>query len=69
MGFFNDELVAAMLTGEYICSQCGAVMEFEDEWKDTLICPKCGHEVDFDHYGVENEEDYEALYPREEDVK
>lgn len=38
-------------------------MEFEDEWGDTLVCPACGHSVDLEHYGMENDEEYDALYP------
>lgn len=38
-------------------------MEFEDEWEDTLVCPACGHSVDLEHYGMENDEEYDALYP------
>lgn len=36
MSFFNDAQRDALLTGRYICSECGALMEFEDEWEDTL---------------------------------
>lgn len=69
MGFFNDELVKALWSGVYICNKCGAKMEFEDdEWKDVLICPNCGHSVDLDHYGFENDEEYDALYPTKEEV-
>lgn len=42
-------------------------MEFEDEWEDTLICPECGHSVDLEHYGFENDEEYDALYPSKEE--
>lgn len=48
MGFFNDLLADALLSGRYICSECGAKMEFEDEYKDVLICSKCSHSVDLD---------------------
>jgi len=53
MGFFNDKQVEAFETGRYICSECGAVMEFEDKWEDVLICPECGHSIDSDRYGCE----------------
>ena len=47
MSIFNDELINSMKTGEYICHECGNLMEFEDEkWRDTLVCPHCGHSVD-----------------------
>ncbi len=68
MGFFNRALEAAMESGRYICSRCGALMEFEDEWANTLICPECGHSVDFDLYGSEDEEDYDSLYPMREEI-
>lgn len=68
MSFFNDAVVEAMRTGNYICSKCGAIMKFEDQYEDTLICPECGHSIDLDRYGFENDEDYEALYPTEEEV-
>ena len=57
MGFFNKMQKLAMITGHYICSECGKSMEFEDEWKDTLVCPHCGHS-----------EEYESLYPTREEV-
>lgn len=68
MSFFNEAMVNALLSGRYICSQCGSKMEFEDEYEDTLICSKCGHSVDLDRYGSENDEDYDALYPTKEEV-
>ena len=45
-----------------------AVMKFEDKWEDVLICPECGHSIDSDRYGCESDEEYEALYPTEEEV-
>lgn len=68
MSFFNDAQRNALLTGRYICSKCGAQMKFEDEYEDVLICLKCGHSVDLEHYGFENDEEYEALYPTREEV-
>ena len=65
MGFFNKDVVDAMFGGDYICSQCGAKMEFENE--DSLVCSKCGHSLDYDRYGHEDDEDYDALYPSEEE--
>ena len=43
-------------------------MEWEDEWEDTLVCPKCGHSMDSDHYGFASEEEYNAMYPTKEEV-
>ena len=34
MGFFNKMQKLAMITGHYICSECGKSMEFEDEWEE-----------------------------------
>lgn len=67
MSFFNDAQVDALLTGRYICNECGALMEFENEWEDTLVCPKCGNSIDSDHYGMSDEE-YDALYPTMEEI-
>lgn len=68
MSIFNEKRIEAMFSGDYICSECGAKMEFEDEWEDTLVCPQCGHGVDLEHYGFESDEEYEALYPTREEV-
>lgn len=68
MGFFNDKLAEALFSGNYVCSECGAKMEFEDEYEDILVCPTCGHSVELDRYGAENDEDYDALYPTKEEV-
>ena len=46
MSIFNEKQIKAMESGTYICSECGKVMEFEDKWEDTLVCPHCGHSVD-----------------------
>ena len=36
MSIFNEEQIKAMFSREYICHECGHLMEFEDEWEDTL---------------------------------
>ena len=37
MSFFNDAQRDGLLTGRYICSECGGLMEFEnDEEYDAL---------------------------------
>lgn len=41
MSIFNEEQIKAMFSREYICHECGHLMEFEDEWEDTLVCPHC----------------------------
>ena len=68
MSFFNDAQKDALLTGRYICSKCGARMQFEDEWEDILVCLECGHSVGVEQYGMEDDEEYEALYPTREEV-
>ena len=62
MSIFNPKLVEGLKTGNYECTQCGALMEFEDEWRDTLVCPSCGYSTDLDHYGFTDEE-FEEAYP------
>ena len=56
MSFFNDAQRDALFTGRYICSECGGLMEFEDEYEDILVCPACGHSVELEHYGFENKD-------------
>ena len=68
MSIFNEKQMKAMFSREYICRECGNLMEFEDEWEDTLICPHCGHSVELDRYGCEDDEEYENLYPTREEV-
>ena len=68
MSMFNEKWIEAMLTGNYICSKCGAKMEFEDEWEEVLICPNCGYDMDADKYGFESDEEYEAFYPTKEEI-
>lgn len=68
MSFFNDAQKDALLTGRYICSKCGARMQFEDEWEDVLVCLECGHSVELERHGMEDDEEYEALYPTREEV-
>lgn len=60
MSFFNDAQRDGLLTGRYICSECGGLME--------LVCPACGHSVDLEHYGMENDEEYNALYPTRDQI-
>lgn len=67
MSFLNDVQKEALLTGRYICNECGAIMEFEDEHEDILVCLNCGNSVDLDRYGMSDEE-YDALYPTKEEV-
>ena len=59
MSIFNEKQIEAMRSGKYICSKCGRVMEFEDEWEDTLVC-SCGHNIGLDEYGCEGDEKYKV---------
>lgn len=68
MSIFNEEQIKAMFSREYICHECGHLMGFEDEWEDILVCSHCGHSVDLDDYGCEDEEDYRNLYPTREEI-
>lgn len=43
-------------------------MQFEDEWEDILVCLECGYSVELERYGMEDDEEYEALYPTREEV-
>jgi transcription initiation factor IIE alpha subunit len=63
----NEALRKAFETGIYICPECGGQMEFENDLQLTLICTVCNHDMDYDHYGLTDEE-YEDLYPSYEDV-
>ncbi len=64
MSIFNEKQRKAMTDGEYICSECGGLMEFEDEWEDTLVCPHCGHSIDLEEYGCEGDEKNTRIYIR-----
>ena len=68
-GFYNDKLAEGLVTGNYYCPECGEKMDFEDDHRDTLICPKCGNDVDLEHYGFDSDEEYDALYPTEEEFE
>ena len=61
--FFNEKAIEGMLTGIYICPNCGGRMIFEDDDCSSLVCPNCGDDVDYEKYGFDNDEDYDALYP------
>lgn len=68
MSIFNEKQKEAMFSREYICHECGNLMEFEDEWEDVLVCSHCGHSIELDEYGCEDGEKYENLYPTQEEV-
>ena len=68
MSIFNEEQLKAMFSREYICHECGHLMEFEDEWVDSLVCPRCGPGIDLDDCGRVGNEGYENLSPPREEV-
>lgn len=68
MSIFNEKQIKAMMDGKYICSECGKLLEFENEWEDILICPHCGNSLDLDEYGCEGDEKFENLYPTREEI-
>ncbi|MCD7860969.1 MAG: DNA-directed RNA polymerase I [Oscillospiraceae bacterium] len=67
---WSDALREALDTGIYVCSQCGSRMYFTDEHEDVLMCSneKCLHNIPFERYGAESDEEYYALFPTEEEI-
>lgn len=63
MSIFNEKRWLAFETGKFICAKCGATMKFTDKWEDKLLCPKRGYEIELELYGIDDEEEYDALYP------
>ena len=63
MSIFNEKRWLAFETGKFICAKCGATMKFTDKQEDRLLCPKCGYEIELELYGIDDEEEYDALYP------
>lgn len=61
MSIFNEEQIKAMFSREYICHECGHLMEFEDEWEDALVCPHCGHGMDLDDCGRGGDEEGDLI--------
>lgn len=66
--FYNEKQAEAFKSGEYYCRECGELMEFEDEHEDSLICHTCGFSQDSDYYGFSSDDEYDALFPTEEEV-
>ena len=44
---------------DYICDECGAKMEFEDDDESILLCTKCHKSMPLEHYGLTDEEYYD----------
>ena len=65
MGLIGSVIGKALsVANVYICPECGHKMIFETS--DSLLCEKCGYGVDYDKYGLTDEE-YENLYPTEDE--
>jgi DNA-directed RNA polymerase subunit RPC12/RpoP len=50
------ELIDLVNSGEYICNNCGAIMDLKEDPDggcDILVCPNCGEEVDEMDYEYE----------------
>ena len=63
MSLFDFRKLFAAATGEHLCAKCGALMEYEDDSEDVLVCPKCGHSVFTSKFAEDDEEDsYESVY-------
>lgn len=59
----NDKLREALFSGEYPCPDCGKLMVFETEDKDSLVCEECGYDCKLDDYGLDEEEIFERQFP------
>ena len=63
------ELLEALNNGEYICNNCGAIMDRKEDPEggcDILVCPNCGEkidEMDYEYeYDEENDDDYDNIF-------
>ena len=68
MSIFNEKQKEAMFSRRVYLPRCVIFDGVEDEWEDVLVCPHCGHSVELDDYGCEDDEEYENLYPTREEV-
>ena len=63
------ELIDLVNNGEYICNNCGAIMDRKEDPEggcDILVCPNCGEkidEMDYEYeYDEENDDDYDNIF-------
>ena len=63
------ELLEALNNGEYICNNCGAIMDRKEDPEggcDILVCPNCGKkidEMDYEYeYDEDNDDDYDNIF-------
>ena len=57
------ELLEALNNGEYICNNCGAIMDRKEDPEggcDILVCPNCGEKIDEMDYEYEYDEENES---------
>lgn len=52
----NEKLREALFSGKYPCPECGKLMVFETEDRDSLVCEGCGYDCKLDYYGLDEEE-------------
>ena len=74
MGMFNMDkiiipegmdLLEALNNGEYICNNCGAIMDRKEDPEggcDILVCPNCSEKIDEMDYEYEYDEDNNDNY-------
>ena len=63
------DLLEALNNGEYICNNCGAIMDRKEDPEggcDILVCPNCGEkidEMDYEYeYDEDNNDDYDDIF-------
>ena len=63
------DLLEALNNGEYICNNCGAIMDRKEDPEggcDILVCPNCGEKIDeMDYefeYDEDNNDDYDDIF-------
>ena len=59
------DLLEALNNGEYICNNCGAIMDRKEDPEggcDILVCPNCGEKIDEMDYEYEYDEDNNDNY-------
>ena len=63
------DLLESLNNGEYICNNCGAIMDRKEDPEggcDILVCPNCGEkidEMDYEYeYDEDNNDDYDDIF-------
>lgn len=61
------DLLRALQNDEYICNNCGAIMDCTEDPEggcDILVCPNCGEmvdEMDYEYEGEDDDEEYDSF--------